>query len=206
MGTRQASQPSITLENVAVIRGDRLVLQQLSFKAGAGDIIWVRGANGCGKSTLLRCVAGLLTIASGNMAVTGKVAMADENMALEAGMPLEKALNFWADMDGAGGALRNSAMTAMDLLPLAEVPVRYLSTGQRRRAVLACVFASGAPIWLLDEPYNGLDNANSARLDAALLRHAAAGGIALVAAHQPPVIAITETIVLDKSNIKAEAI
>lgn len=210
MGIRQASQSAvqsaIALENVAVIRGDRLVLQQLSFNAHAGDIIWIRGANGCGKSTLLRCVAGLLTIASGNLTVTGNTAMADENMALEPGIPLEKALDFWADMDGADGKLRNGAMAAMDLLPLAEVPVRYLSTGQRKRAILARVFASGAAIWLLDEPYNGLDSANAARLDTALLRHAAAGGIALVAAHQPPAIAIAETIVLDKSNVKTGAV
>ena len=45
----------------------------------------------------------------------------------------------------------------MGLAPLAEVPVRMLSTGQRKRAALARVVASGAPLWLLDEPANGLD-------------------------------------------------
>jgi heme exporter protein A len=202
MGTGQASQAAIKLESVAVIRGNRLVLQQFSLAAGSGDIIWVRGANGCGKSTLLRCIAGLLPHASGQVKITGKVALADENPALEINVPLEKALGFWADMDGANGKLRESAMTAMDLLPLAEVPVRYLSSGQRRRAILSRVFASSAPIWLLDEPYNGLDTANAARLDAALLRHAAAGGIALVAAHQPPTINVAESITLDKSSAK----
>ncbi len=205
MGIGQASRVAIEMENVAVIRGNRLVLQQFSLAAGEGDIIWVRGANGSGKSTLLRCIAGLLPSASGRVAITGKIALADENPAFEMTYSLEKALRFWADMDSADGKLRESAMAAMDLLPLAEVPMRYLSSGQRRRAVLARILASGAPIWLLDEPYNGLDSANAARLDAALLRHASAGGIALVAAHQPPTINVANSIAMDKISEKGKA-
>ena len=181
------------------------MLQQFSLLANAGDIIWARGANGSGKSTLLRCIAGLLPSVSGQVTIIGKVALADENLALEMNASLEKALSFWSDMDSADGKLRESSMTAMDLLPLAEVPVRYLSSGQRRRAILSRVFASGAPIWLLDEPYNGLDTANAARLDAALLRHAAAGGIALVAAHQPPTINVAESITLGKPSARRAA-
>ena len=53
----------------------------------------------------------------------------------------------------------------MGIAPLAEVPVRMLSTGQRKRAALARVVASGAPLWLLDEPGNGLDADGLERLD-----------------------------------------
>ncbi len=201
MGTGQALVAAIKMENIAVFRGNRLVLQQFSLAAGAGDIIWIRGANGTGKSTLLRTIAGLLPCASGALTIGGKVAMADDNMALDNNSSLEKALCFWADIDGADGKLRETALAVMELLPLAEVPVRYLSSGQRKRAVLSRVAASGAAIWLLDEPYNGLDSANVARLDAALLRHAASGGIALVAAHQPPTINVTNTITLGKINV-----
>ena len=49
-----------------------------------------------------------------------------------------------------------AAMTSLDLVPLAELPVRMLSAGQKRRGSLARTMASGAAIWLLDEPYNGL--------------------------------------------------
>lgn len=195
MGSGQAY---VKLDNVAVIRGNRLVLQQFSLSANAGDIIWIRGANGSGKSTLLRCIAGLLPNVSGQIMVTGKAALADENAALDMNAPLERALAFWADMDGADGKTRESAMAAMDLLPLADIPMRYLSSGQRKRTILSRVFASDAPIWLLDEPYNGLDSANATRLDAALLKHAASGGIAIVAAHQPPTINVAQTVSLDK--------
>ncbi len=195
---RQATTPSVALYNVAVIRGNRLVLDRFSLEAGAGDIVWIRGANGSGKSTLLRLVAGLLPRASGQLDVEGSVALADENLALDPNMTLEAALGFWAKMDSATPEARENALAAMDLVPLADVPVRYLSTGQRKRASLSRLLASKAPVWLLDEPYNGLDSASATRLDAALLKHAGSGGIALVAAHQAPSVNVAQSILLDR--------
>ncbi len=199
MPSGQAPSARISLENVAVIRGNRLVWQRLSLSAAAGDILWIRGANGCGKSTLLRVIAGLLPVTAGTLHVEGTIALADDNPGLDVNRPLERALGFWATMDGAKGDLRHEALHAMDLIALADVPVRYLSSGQRRRATIARVIASGAPVWLLDEPYNGLDSANMARLDAVLLRHGASGGIAIVAAHQAPSINVAQSISLDKA-------
>ena len=197
---RQAFRASLVLENVAVFRGNRLVLQKFSVDVGSGDIVWIRGANGSGKSTLLRLIAGLLPKASGVMKVEGAIALADENLALDVNPPLDKALHIWAGMDGAAADLRDAALVAMDLVPLANVPVRYLSSGQRKRAGLARMLASKAAVWLLDEPYNGLDSANSTRLDAALLRHASSGGIALVAAHQSPSINVAQSVLLDRQS------
>ncbi len=199
MTSRQAYAPSLRLENVAIIRGNRLVLSGFSLAAGAGDIIWIRGANGSGKSTLLRLIAGLLPKASGVVQIDGAVALADENLALDANLSVEKALRFWADMDGATASALEDALVAADLVALADVPVRFLSTGQRKRTSLARVMASSASVWLLDEPYNGLDSASVARLDTALLKHSAAGGMALVAAHQAPSVNIAQSILLDRT-------
>jgi heme exporter protein A len=203
MTSRQAYAPSLALENVAVIRGNRLVFSGLSLAAGAGDIVWVRGANGSGKSTLFRLIASLLPKASGSMNIEGVIALADENLALDANLTVEKALQFWASMDGTNSAALDAALTATDMVMLADVPVRFLSTGQRKRASLARVLASSAPIWLLDEPYNGLDSASAARLDAALLKHAASGGIALVAAHQAPSVNVAQSILLGGKVVAA---
>jgi heme exporter protein A len=205
MGQGQATTPMVKLDELAVVRGNRLVIQRLTLSAQAGDIIWIRGANGCGKSTLLRLIAGLLPSISGSVQSAGRMALSDENLGLDGGAALEAALGFWAKLDGTSPDILHDAMTAMDLQNLADVPVRYLSSGQRRRASIARVIASGAEIWLLDEPYNGLDSANCARLDSVLLGHAAAGGIALVAAHQPPTINVANSIALDERKIRAAA-
>ena len=60
-----------------------------------------------------------------------------------------------------------------------------LSTGQRKRAVLARVIASAAPLWLLDEPANGLDGDGQVRLAEAIAAHRRRGGAVLAASHQP---------------------
>lgn len=200
MVTGQAREAQLQLENVAVIRGGRLVIQGLSLQALAGDIIWLRGANGSGKSTLLRCLAGLLPTASGQRRLSGSIALADDNISVDRDLTLEKALGLWAKMDGASAEQQQASLTAFDLAGLAEVPVSYLSTGQRKRAALARVLNSAAQIWLLDEPYNGLDNANCSSLDEKLTRHAQAGGIAVVAAHRPPSINVAATISLDQQQ------
>lgn len=203
MSSRQASLPSLSIENASVIRGNRLVLRDLTLVARAGDIIWIRGANGCGKSTLLRLVAGLLSVTSGMVNAEGRIAMADENLALDANLTVERALQFWADMDGATRVELGSALVDMDLQSLADIPVRFLSTGQRKRASISRVLASKADIWLLDEPYNGLDSASCARLDQAITAHATSGGIVLVAAHQPPSINVAHSLVLDQKGVVA---
>ncbi len=203
MSSRQASLPSINVDNGAVIRGNRLVLRGLSVTARSGDIIWVRGANGCGKSTLLRLIAGLLHATAGSIKTEGRIALADENLALDANLTVEKALMFWADMDGASAEERRAALADMDLQGLAQVPVRFLSTGQRKRACIARVLTSKADIWLLDEPYNGLDSASCVRLDQAITAHTANGGIVLVAAHQPPSINVAHSLILDRPEADA---
>jgi heme exporter protein A len=85
-------------------------------------------------------------------------------------------------------------MEAMGLLPLADVPVRMLSTGQRKRAALARVVSSGAPLWLLDEPANGLDTDGQERLEAAMAAHRASGGAILAASHQPLALPHAQTV------------
>ena len=197
MTSRQAYAPSLHLENVAVIRGNRLVLSGLNLRVAAGELVWVRGANGCGKSTLLRVIAGLLGSTSGEVRADGRLALADENLALDPNLTVSDALRFWAHMDGATPSERDAALTAMDLVSLSDVPVRYLSTGQRKRASIARVLASRCAIWLLDEPYNGLDSASCAHLDKAILSHIGAGGIVMLAAHQSPSINVSESLVLD---------
>lgn len=172
--------PLLTCDGLACLRGGRLLFQGLSLALVPGDALWVRGPNGIGKSSLLRLVAGLLRADAGTVTRHTAMALADERAALDAELPLGKALAFWAQLDG-GDA--DAAMAAMGLAALADVPVAYLSTGQCKRAVLARAIATDAPLWLFDEPGNGLDTAALASLRAAIADHRANGGAVLFASH-----------------------
>jgi heme exporter protein A len=173
---------SLALDGVTGVRRGRTLFAGLALALGPGGAALVTGPNGAGKSSLLRIVAGLLAPAAGTVRVAGGVALLDERHALDPERRLRDALGFWAGLDGGDAG---PALAALDLGPLAEVPVRLLSTGQRRRAAMARVVASGAAVWLLDEPATGLDEASVARLEGLVAAHRAGGGIALVATHQP---------------------
>jgi heme exporter protein A len=172
----------LRFNGVACLRGGRLLFEGLDLALAPGEALLVAGANGAGKSSLIRLAAGLLRAAAGAVVRNAPAALADEALALDPKQTLGAALGFWAGVDGVEAA---GGMAAMGLTPLAAVPVRMLSMGQRKRAALARVVARGAPLWLLDEPANGLDLDGQERLSAAIIAHRAGGGAVLAASHQP---------------------
>ncbi|MBU7581168.1 MAG: heme ABC exporter ATP-binding protein CcmA [Porphyrobacter sp.] len=179
----QAPSPVLAAENLACRRGERLLFRRLSFRLEAGMACHVTGANGAGKTTLIRAAAGLTTPFAGSVQRQGALALLDERTGLDPDLPLARALAFWFALDGVkdGAAI----MARLRLDRLAEVPVGYLSTGQKKRAALARVLGQAAPIWLLDEPLSGLDTASQALVSELVRGHCTSGGIALIASHQP---------------------
>lgn len=166
--------------DLACRRGERLLFARLSLDLAGGQACQVVGPNGMGKSSLIRLLAGLLRPFAGSVARSGTMALVDERPALDEHQPLGAALAFWGALDKG-----TAPLDRLGLGNLLDVPVRYLSTGQRKRAALARLIGQGAPIWLLDEPLNGLDTHGVALVEALVAEHCAAGGMAVIASHQP---------------------
>lgn len=171
------------------MRGGRILFRDLTFTLGPGQAGLLTGPNGVGKSSLLRLLAGLLKPSAGYYSAPATKTLCDDRLALDEHLPFEQALGFWAKLDGNGSAEVAAAMTHAGLSHLAEVPVRYFSTGQRQRARLARTYLTDARLWLLDEPANGLDTDAVNQLGVALQSHLDDGGIILAASHIPLPIA-----------------
>jgi heme exporter protein A len=168
--------PLLRFENVALRRGGRLLFEGMSFELRSGERLQVTGPNGSGKSSLIRLAGGLLSTDRGRVD-RSPLAVADDSLALDRELPLGRALQFW-------NASPERAMDALGLAYLGLVPVRLLSSGQLKRATLARVAASGAPLWLLDEPLSALDADGTRKLGLLVERHLESGGAVLAASHQ----------------------
>ena len=190
-------------------RGGRLVFAGLDFTLGAGDLLLLTGANGSGKSSLLRVLAGLLAPTQGELRWRGLGIREDLSAhrarlqylghlnAVKPRLSVLENLGFWARFSGGSAAMISDALEVFGLSHLAQVPGQFLSAGQKRRLALCRLLASPADLWLLDEPAVGLDRDSEARLDAAIARHRAAGGLVVIASHTPVSAPDQRTLSLD---------
>jgi heme exporter protein A len=190
-------------EALRCVRGDRLVFENLSFRARSGEALLLTGPNGSGKSSLLRLMAGLLAPEAGRLLWDGAAVLDDPDShrarihyvghldALKPALTVAENLAFYAALRGrpADAQTLARAMSQFRLDRLADTPARFLSQGQRRRAALARVLAAPAALWLLDEPTLALDDASLRQLGAVLADHLAAGGHVIAATHAPIAVA-----------------
>jgi heme exporter protein A len=179
---------------LACWRGERAIFAGLSFTLPPGGALLLVGANGAGKSSLLRVLAGLIPAAEGDLLWQGEDALADRvaharrlrylshQDALKPSLTAAENLGFYARLWGGDVA---AALDSVGLGPLAELPARVLSSGQKRRLALARLALAPAALWLLDEPTVGLDTASVARLGGLLAAHRDAGGAVIAATHLP---------------------
>ncbi len=194
-------------EKIECVRGERLVLEGVSFSAEDGQALVLTGPNGSGKSTLLRLMAGLMRSTGGPItwdsedvfedigahhARTVYVGHAD---AVKPALSVRENVAFWYDAAGRLGVDPDAALEALGIARLAGLPARYLSAGQRRRVSLCRTLTSGAKLWLLDEPTTALDAKTSADLGRIINGHRADGGIAVISTHTD--LGLADTVGLD---------
>ena len=184
-------------QDLACMRGERMVFAGLSFALGPGDALTLTGPNGSGKSSLLRLVAGLLRPAQGRLLWQGRPVAHDPDAhrarlcyvghqdPVKPLLSVRENLDFWARVQGGAEDRVEPALERSGLTALAGLPARLLSAGQRRRLNLARLLTAAAPLWLLDEPTVALDDAAIAAFEAALAEQRARGGVVLLATHAP---------------------
>jgi heme exporter protein A len=182
-------------------RGRRLLLRGVNLSLGPGEIVWLRGANGSGKTSLLRVLAGLVQPERGRAwPGRGRSLFVGHANALKDDLTLAEAVAFLARLQGASSDRVPHALAQIGVAQCASSPVRQLSQGQRRRGSLArLALDAEAPVrpWILDEPYDALDQSSSGVLSHWIEAHAHRGGAVLLTSHQPVTLRGMRTVDLD---------
>lgn len=176
------------------------MFKNVSLSLAAGQALRVRGANGSGKTTLLRTLAGLAQPESGEVRWQGRALAAcrdvyhSQMIYLGHAAAVKDELLAWENLVYSarlnGRVLERRAaeqsLAALGLGRAAQLPARSLSQGQRKRLALARLHGAegeAAPLWILDEPSNALDQDAAAALCTALDRHFARGGMLVYTTH-----------------------
>ena len=193
---------------LAARRGGRLVVDNLSFSVGAGELLAITGPNGAGKSTTLRLIAGLVPPAAGTIALdplggdglAAEVHYLGHLDALKPNLGLAENLGFWRRLWRGSGVTVGEALERVGLGALADLPAGVLSAGQRRRAAIARLLLDRRPVWLLDEPTSALDADAEEMLGVVIRDHLAGGGLAVAATHRPLPVPATATLALGRGS------
>jgi iron complex transport system ATP-binding protein len=173
----------IGVSGLSVSLGGRPVLRNVSFTAGAGELVALVGPNGAGKTTLLRALAGVLPEAPGRPDPR-RVAYLPQGARCAWGLTVRQVaalgrLPFGGRDDGQVAA----ALHRCGVLDLAERRIDQVSGGQARRAMLARALAGGPRVLLLDEPVADLDPPACHAVMRLLREFAAAGGAVVTVLH-----------------------
>lgn len=191
-----AAPARLEVEQLQVERGQRVLVEELSFAAAAGALIQLGGANGSGKTSVLRTLAGLVApgagqvrwrgqVVSGTATLAGELNFVGHLPALCAELDARENLAFQVELASAPCACTvDAALARLDATRFARRPVRQLSAGQRQRIALARLALFRCPLWMLDEPFTALDVAARRILEQLIDEHVAQGGIAILATHQ----------------------
>jgi ABC-type Mn2+/Zn2+ transport system ATPase subunit len=177
-------------------------LHHIDLELHCGRCVGLLGPNGAGKSTLLKAIAGLLPSETGRVhfdahdhghtRAESSIAYLPQRSLVDWDFPLTvrglvemgryPALGVWGRFGAEDRRLVEEALAATHLDGLADRQISALSGGQQQRAFLARALAQGAHVYLLDEPFTGLDR-NAMALLSDLLRKLAAAGKLLIVSH-----------------------
>jgi heme exporter protein A len=203
---------SLQAYQLACVRGERKLFNNIGFELAAGDALRVAGENGSGKTSLLRMLCGLAYPAAGEVRWNGRNirSIRDEfnsnQIYLGHASGVKDDLLAWesivigSTLSGQPVSQEDAckALAQMGLAQAIELPVKVLSQGQRKRVALARLhLAAAIPLWILDEPFTALDQRSVADLCATLNRHLTNGGMVIYTTHQEVALTAKRSLKLD---------
>lgn len=173
------------VKQLACVRSGQYLFQDLSFSLTAGELILIQGANGSGKTSLLKILAGLASSESGTVERLGGVAYLGHRAGIKKELTVREniALLLILARQQCDESVIQAVLRSFELQAESHRLCTTLSMGQQRKVALAALIVKQRPIWILDEPFTGLDKRSVGVMCGYFLTHLAGGGIIVLASH-----------------------
>lgn len=190
------SSTAISAENLSCTRGDNLLFENVNLSVNEGQCLHVTGPNGCGKTSLLRLVSGINFVEEGNIKWRGantnknlqfhsECAYIAHKEGLKSELTAIENLRYYQHLDGDKDELAlDDTLEKMGILKCADLAVQQLSFGQRRRLSFARLLIAYFPLWILDEPFTGIDTAGRELIESLCVKHLKENGLIIMTHHQ----------------------
>ncbi len=189
----EAARAGIVVDHLRVVRGRRVVLDDLSVTIPVGQVVGLLGPSGSGKSTFLRAVVGVQVVDGGTVTVLGepagsaalrrRVGYVTQQASVYDDLTVLENVRYFAAVVGAPAAAVERTLRLVDLTDQRDTLARNLSGGQLNRVSLACALAGDPEVLVLDEPTVGLDPVLRRDLWDLFGRLAAEGRCLLISSH-----------------------
>jgi heme exporter protein A len=184
----QSDSPYLQAENVCCVRGERTLFVDLGFNLDAGQCLHIIGPNGSGKTSLLRILVGLSQPENGRICWQGESIANNPNYlsqsaylghkdGLKDELTAFENLRFYHQIENQNDEdLVDDQLAEMGILECADLTASKLSFGQRRRLAFARLLLGQFKLWILDEPFTGIDHQGRELIEGICLSHLKNGG------------------------------
>ena len=201
----------LLINNLSFSRNETKIFENLNLSLSNKKIIQIKGRNGSGKTTFLKVILNILEPNNGEIIWKGKnikknifdfynqtTFIMDNNTSTRE-LSVEDNINFWRGLSSS--KLNNEAifelLNKLNIEKYYKTKVMYLSSGERKKLELIRLILEQKKLWVLDEPFNHLDDLSVKILNQTFLDHANNDGMILFASHYDPMINNLETLVLN---------
>ncbi len=186
----------ISANNLSCVRGDNLLFEGVSFDVSEGQCLHVTGPNGCGKTSLLRLISGINQTETGcikwqgantndNSLFLSECAYIAHKEGLKNELTAIENLRYYQQLDGINDELAlDDTLAKLKILKCADLLAQQLSFGQRRRLSFARLLIAEFSLWVLDEPFTGIDTDGRELMESLCVNHLKSGGLIIMTHHQ----------------------
>ncbi len=177
----------LNLKGISVEKNDVCILEDINLEIKQGDFLNIYGSNGAGKTTLLKLLSGLTEPSAGEIKFNNddfmdKVFILGHKNGIKLNLTVLENLQFISNDQDIKKI--KSIIEKYELTSKMNILTKYLSHGQQKRVALMKAMINDYDVWLLDEPYSGLDQAGEEILDKILVDHIKNSGVAVITNHK----------------------